>query len=110
MNKNDISRLKRQDLLEMLLELSKENERLRRENEELEEQLQDRELKIGKMGSVAEAALQLNGVFKAAQEACEQYVYNTQLRCKKIEEDAKNKYARMLEEAKQKINPNEEEI
>lgn len=83
-------------MLEMLLELSKENEQLREKNSFLEEQLQDRMLTISKAGSLAEAALQLNGVFEAAQAACDQYIYNVQLHCQKMEEDMKSKCDRML--------------
>ena len=99
MNKKDLKRLGRRDLLEMLLELSKENEQLRERNKCLEAQLQDRVLTIAEAGSMAEASLKLNNVFKAAQEACEQYIFNTQLRCKKMEEDAKRECAQMLNEA-----------
>lgn len=83
-------------MLEMLLELSKENEQLREKNSFLEEQLEDRMLTISQAGSLAEAALQLNGVFEAAQAACDQYIYNVQLRCQKMEEDTKSKCDRML--------------
>ena len=58
--------------------------------------MQDRVLTISEAGSLAEAALQLNGVFEAAQAACDQYIYNVQLRCQKMEEDTKRKCDRML--------------
>lgn len=44
-------------------------------------QLQDRMLTVSEAGSLAEAALQLNGVFRVAQDTCDQYTYNMQLRC-----------------------------
>lgn len=81
MNNKDLNRLRRRDLLEMLLDLTKENELLRERNDELEAQLQDRMLTISEAGSLAEAALQLNGVFQAAQDACDQYTHNVQTRC-----------------------------
>ena len=90
MNQNDLQRLGRRDLLELLLELSKENEQLRERNSALEKQLVDRMLTIANAGSLAEAALQLNGVFQAAQAACDQYIYNVQLRCQQAEENAQN--------------------
>ena len=50
MNKKDLKRLRRRDLLEMLLDLTKENDLLRERNDELEAQLQDRMLTISEAG------------------------------------------------------------
>ena len=38
--------------------------------------MKSREIKLSQAGSIAEAALQLNGVFEAAQEAAKQYLEN----------------------------------
>ena len=97
MDKKELKRLGRHDLLEMLLELSRENDQLRQRNVELEAQLQDRILMISNAGSLAEAALQLNGVFQAAQEACDQYTHNVQLRCQQMEEEMKARYTQMID-------------
>lgn len=78
MEKNELSKLKRVDLLEVLLSLSKENEELRKQLAEAENKLADREIKIAKAGSMAEAALLLNGVFEAAEAAAAQYLENLQ--------------------------------
>lgn len=99
MNRNDLRRLSRRDLLEMLLELSKENEKLRRINEQLEARLEDRTIAILKSDSLAEAALRLNGVFEAAQNACDQYIFNTQMRCRKMEEDTRKECSKMLQDS-----------
>lgn len=79
MTERDLKKLSRADLLEILLEQSKENERLQSALEEANEKLADRTLKIDNAGSLAEAALQLNGVFEAAQAACLQYSENIKL-------------------------------
>lgn len=86
MTGKDLKRLSRSDLLEMLLELSKENDKLRIDNNELQQQLEDRKLAIDQFGSLAEAALHLNGVFEAAQAACEQYTENVQYRSEHLRE------------------------
>jgi len=109
MNKNSLQRLRRRDLLEMLLELSKENEQLKERVSDLEAQLQERTIQISEAGSLAEAALQLNGVFRAAQEACDQYTYNTQRRCQRMEELTRNKCIQMLGEAKKRMDKYETE-
>ncbi len=87
----------------MLLELSKENEQLRASNDELTAQLQDRNLAISEAGSLAEAALQLNAVFRAAQDACDQYTYNMQLHCQRMEEETKDKCMLMLSESEHQL-------
>ena len=61
--------MSRAELLELLLEESRENERLRAQLQEMNEKLADRAIRIERAGSIAEAALQLNGVFQAAEEA-----------------------------------------
>jgi cell division septum initiation protein DivIVA len=97
MKKKELKRLRRRDLLELLIDLSKENEQLREKNKDLETQLNERTIAVAKAGSLAEAALQLNGVFEAAQEACDQYIQNMQQRCRQLEEDTENRCRQMLE-------------
>lgn len=80
MTDRDLKRLSRTDLLEMMIALTKENEQLRQKLEETERKLGDKMIAIEKCGSIAEAALALNGVFEAAEKACAQYVANLQAR------------------------------
>ena len=76
MTDKELKRLSRGELLEMLIQQSKELERLRKQLDVAESALQNREIAITNAGSIAEAALQLNGVFTAAQDACQQYMEN----------------------------------
>jgi glutathione S-transferase len=71
-----LRKLKRTQLLEMLLEEKKENDRLRERVTELEQKLADRRIELDEAGSIAEAALRLNRIFEAAQEAAQQYLDN----------------------------------
>lgn len=77
MTEKELRRLSRADLLEMLIDQSKELQELRKETEQLRAELQKREIAISQAGSIAEASLMLNGVFEAAQAACQEYVENT---------------------------------
>ncbi len=79
MTDRELKRLSRTDLLELLLEERRENERLRYKLEEAYDELDDRAILLERAGSIAEAALQLNGVFEAAQAAAQQYLENVQL-------------------------------
>ena len=76
MTEQEIRRLSRSDVLEMLLMLNKENEKLRAQLDQVEQQAQERSIAINQSGSIAEASLKLNGVFEAAQKACDEYIAN----------------------------------
>ena len=54
--------------------LKSEADSLRRELDSVREELKSRKIKIDKAGSIAVAALQLNGIFEAAQAAGQQYI------------------------------------
>lgn len=73
---DNFSKLKRVDLLELLISQGKEIDRLTAELAEAKEELRQRRLIIENAGSIAEAALQINGVFAAAQAAADQYLEN----------------------------------
>jgi cell division septum initiation protein DivIVA len=81
MTEKELQKKSRQDLLELLLEAEKENVSLREENEFLRNELDEKQLKLGKIGSIAEASLALNGVFEAAQASADQYVQNVKRIC-----------------------------
>ena len=76
MTAKELKKLKRSELLEMLLARTEEVERLRAELDEAQKQLDDRAIVLENSGSIAEAALKLNGVFEAAEEAAKQYLEN----------------------------------
>ena len=80
MTDKELQRLKRGDLLEILLEQSKENEKLKIQLEEKEKvieelncRLDDRKIALQKAGTIAEASFKLNGIFEAAEKAAQQY-------------------------------------
>ena len=76
MTEQELRKLNRTELLELLLEAMRENELLKAQLAEANQKLADRTIVAAKAGSIAQAALQLNGVFEAAQHAAEQYVEN----------------------------------
>ena len=105
MTDKELQRLKRTELLEILLEQGKEIEKLRAQVEALQKKMEDREIHIDKAGSIAEASLQLNGVFEAAQDAAKQYLENIESLnqrqeqvCAAMEKKTKEKCAAMEEE------------
>ena len=75
----ELRKLKRADLLEILVEQGQENEALKARVEELEKKLEDREIRINNAGTIAEAAFEMNGVLEATQAAAQQYLDNIKL-------------------------------
>lgn len=71
-----LKKLSRQDLLEMLIAEEKRMEALEKELEEAKAELEERRIQIAESGSIAEAALKLNGIFEAAQAAADLYLEN----------------------------------
>ena len=101
--------LSRTDLLELLLAQRRENEQLRCVLDQTQAQLADRTIKIDKAGSIAEASLQLSGIFNAAQDSCQYYLDNIRLLserqsqiCQQMEQETKEKCDRMVAEAELK--------
>lgn len=87
MKQPDLRNLSRGELLEILIEQGEELERLREENEKYRLQIQEKSINLQEAGSIAEAALKVNGVFEAAQKASEQYLENIQTLSQQQEEN-----------------------
>lgn len=109
MTERELRRLSRTDLLELLLAQRRENEQLRCILDQTQAQLADRTIKIDTAGSIAEASLQLSGVFAAAQDSCQYYMDNIRLLnerqsavCQQMERETQEKCDRMVAEAEQK--------
>ena len=86
MTDRELQKLKRVELLQLLVEQSRELDALRKELEETKKQLADRELHMQEAGSIAEASMQLNGVFEAAQRAADQYLESIRYQSEHVEE------------------------
>lgn len=70
----EFKRLSRAELIEVIYQMQRDEEALRAENDRLKAELADRRSHLEKSGSIAEAALALNGVFEAAQAAADAYL------------------------------------
>lgn len=107
MTDKEFRRLTREELVEIIYELQKAQAQLRAENEELKKQLADKELKMENAGSIAEAALALNGVFEAAQAAADQYleqVRGSQRLADRLVADAHRKANAIVQQAQQEAD------
>ncbi len=117
MTEKELKKLNRADLLELLLQARRENDQLHSEIGRLKGQLADRTIALQNAGSIAEASLQLSGIFDAAQEAAEQYLENIRLlsgrqekvcsqmeaetaaKCNALEADTKARCEKMVQKA-----------
>ena len=82
MTEKDLKKLNRKQLLELLLKQTERADMLQDKLDEAEKKLLDKTIAETEAGSMAEAALKLNGVFQAADAACAQYLKNIENLCK----------------------------
>lgn len=90
--KNDLKHLNRSELIDLIYEMKKREIELQTRLDEAEAQLQSKVITIAEAGSIADAAMQLNGVFQAAQMAADTYLISI----KEKEEEL----SRLIEEVK----------
>ena len=116
MTDKELKRLSRAELLEMLIEKSREIEALREQLDDALAQLNDRALRIENAGTMAEAALLVNGVLDAAQQAGAQYQENMRLRqsqmeeeCAQLEKQSRAEAERMLAQTQQQCRQIEQD-
>lgn len=95
MNRKELRRLRRSELLELLLLQTKEMEYLQEKLEKAEAELAERKLKMEKIGSLADAVMEINGVVAAAQAAADQYLENIMA----MEEETRIRCVKSLQEA-----------
>ena len=109
MTDKELRRLSRADLLEMLIAQSEELREVKERLAAAETALASRVIEINNAGSIAEASLQLNGVFEATQAACAQYTESirclnerTELICRQMEKESRKQADSLLEETRRK--------
>lgn len=109
MTEKELRKLSRTELLEMLIAQSEELKICQEKLAAAEENLQKREIIMDNAGSIAEASLALNGIFEAAQAACQQYTDNIrqlqirqEISCARMEEESRTRVEQVLSEAEQK--------
>lgn len=107
MTDEELRKLKRADLLELLVTQGKENEALQEKLRQAEAALWDRQIQLDEAGNIAEAALRLSGVFEAAQKASDQYLESirkkheeTESRCTQLEETSRARAEQLEQESK----------
>lgn len=108
MNK-ELKKMSRKELLEILLEQAKRIEELENKIEKLNEKLESKKLIFKNAGSLADASLQLSGIFNVAQEAAEIYLNNIKELKEKGEKELEEKTNKMLKDTERKCKKREKE-
>ena len=99
MTEKELKKLNRYQLLELLIIQTERADKLQTALEEAEQRLNDQEINISTLGSIAEASLHLKGVFGAAQDAADMYINAAKKRAEAIEEEAHKKGAAIIMQA-----------
>lgn len=106
MTDQKLKHMSRKDLIEIILVQKKENEELSDQLMKASTKLKDRKIAIDKAGSIAEASLQVSGIFEAAQIAAKKYLDNIENLagrqeevCKRMEAEAQKKADQIVMDA-----------
>lgn len=111
MNDTDLRKLSRAELLELLIDQMEENQRLEKELDAAQHTLEQRQIAIAESGSIAEAALRVNGVFEAAEKAAREYLQNLEKQQQAIFEQTKQQAKEAgMAEARQELTKNAQYI
>ena len=94
MDAKSLKKLNRRELLELMVQISEENEVLTRDNEVMKAELENRQISAREVGSLAQASLEANNYFIAAEQAAKLYLENVS----RIEQEAKTRSSELLEE------------
>ena len=104
----ELKRLGRRELVDIIYQLKKNEQENQEKIQALEEQLQEKRIRISMAGSIAEAAIDISQVFSAAQSAADLYLQEisvmkaeTERQCAKILEDARQQAEQILAEARE---------
>ena len=106
MAEKELKKLHRRDLLELLVQQTEDNEKLHAQLDTLTVKLQNRTLCINKAGSLAEAVVQINDLFRTADAVAKQYldsvrglVDRQEEICTRMEQECRDHCNQMIAEA-----------
>ena len=99
MTDKEFKRLNRSQLIEIIYQLQLQEEVLKEENTRLRSALAEKRLRIDQAGSIAQAAVEINGVMLSAQTAAEQYLNEIELMREEVEKERQHIVQRTLAEA-----------
>ncbi len=116
MTDRELRKLRRSDLLELLIQQDEEMEALKDKLADAERRLKLRKIAIDTAGSIAAASVSISGVFEAAQDAAARYLENVEEmsvrqeeECARMAEQSRREAEALLKETKERCRKMEEE-
>ena len=92
----ELKKLSRRELVDIIYQLKKNEQDKQDQIAALEEELQDKRIRISVAGSIAEAAIDITQIFSSAQRTADLYLHEISA----MKADAELECAKMLEEAR----------
>ena len=103
MTDKEFKRLSRAQLIDIIYQLQLQVDKLSEQKQKLEVALADKQLRISSVGSIADAALEINDCFRSAQRAAEQYLNEIEKLRDAAEADRRRILAKARKEALQLV-------
>ena len=88
LTEKEFKKLKRYQILELMIMQTEQIEQLEKKIKELEEKSQEQNIHIEELGSIAEASLAVNEIFKSAQSAADMYLEEAKKKADEIVKSA----------------------
>ena len=95
----ELRKLSRRELIDIIYQMKKNEQKMQEEIASLQEMLQEKRIRLSEAGSISEAAASITKVFSAAQMTADLYLH--EISCMK--EEAKRACTQMLEEANKTV-------
>ncbi len=106
MTDKEFKKLKRSDLISIIYEYQKREDEFTEQIESLKSELENKNLKIEKAGSIADAVVGLNNIFETAQKTADEYLEQVRL----ANEDTEKKAAEIIKNAEAEAEKKAAEI
>lgn len=105
MTEKELKKLTRYQLLELLIVQTERADKLQQQLDKAQQRLNDKEIQMTVLGSIAEASLELSGVFAAAQKAADMYLEAAKKKADQILREAEEQAGRLPEESEESEEP-----
>jgi len=99
LTEKELRKLNRYQLLELLIIQTERADKLQQKLENAEAEINDKSIRLTTLGSIAEASLQLGGVFESAQKAADLYLDAARKKAEEIEAAARQKALSIIKDA-----------
>ena len=106
----ELKKLSRRELVDIIYQLKKNEQQMQDEIASLKDELQDRRIQISTAGSIADASMQLTGIFSTAQLTADLYLHeiatmkeNAQYECERMLREANEKTQDIIAEGEKKL-------